>query len=94
MTGEIKYSDPISTASIDSGTVQNYSVFVTPTEYKYVAIVQRYGSDLFLHWRVISVYSDSALYPTPKNVIINENQFRNNIDFKVDFKNLPPQPFK
>jgi hypothetical protein len=94
LLGIIQFSDTLQTSSIDSGTSQRYDFYVPPGEYKYVAVVQLYGQDIFADWRVIAVYGFSQSTPFPLPVTITENEYRTGIDFIVDFKNLPPQPFK
>ena len=60
---------------------------------KYLAAAQQYGSNAFSDWRVIGLYkpiNDST--PTPLSVFAG--QVRNDLDINVDFKKIPPQPFK
>lgn len=93
LNGVIKSSDPLSVIG-DSGSVQQYTFFLDPGNYEYVAIVQRYGQNYYTDWRVISIYGYTAEHPTPKQVTVQPFQFITGIDFTVDFNNLPPQPFK
>lgn len=92
--GVIPYSDTLQLSSIDSGKTQRYEFFIPPAEYKYVAVVQQYGLLLYEDWRVVSVYGFSQLAPFPRPVTVAADKFQTGIDFVVDFRNLPPQPFK
>lgn len=92
--GVIPYSDTLQLSSIDSGKTQRYEFFIPPGEYKYVAVVQQYGLLLYEDWRVISIYGFSQSTPFPSPVTVTVEKFQTGIDFIVDFKNLPPQPFK
>ena len=91
LLGVIPYSDTLQLSSIDSGKTQPYKFFVPPGEYKYVAIVQLYGALIFEDWRVVSIY---GFPPSPLPITITPEKFQTGVDFIVDFKNLPPQPFK
>lgn len=92
--GVIPFSDTLQLSSIDSGKTQRYEFPIQPGEYKYVAVVQQYGVFIFEDWRVISVYGFSPSTPFPRPVTVTVDKFQTGIDFVVDFKNLPPQPFK
>ena len=94
LLGEIPFSDTLQLSSTDSGKTQRYEFFVPPGEYKYVAVVQQYGALIFEDWRVVSIYGFSPSTPFPRPVTVTVDKFQTGIDFIVDFKNLPPQPFK
>ncbi len=90
--GVIPFSDALQLSNVDSGKTQRYEFFLPPGEYKYVAVVQQYGILILKDWRVVSIYGFSQ--STPRSVTVTEGKFQTGIDFIVDFKNLPPQPFK
>lgn len=92
--GIIRTSDTLQLSSIDSGKTQRYEFLLPPGEYKYVAVVQLYGQFYFEDWRVISIYGFSPSTPFPRPITVAVDKFQTGIDFIVDFKNLPPQPFK
>lgn len=94
LLGAIPFSDSLQLSGIDSGKTQQYEFFLPPGEYKYVAVVQQYGMFIFEDWRVISIYGFSQSTPFPRPVTVASDKFQLGIDFIVDFKNLPPQPFK
>lgn len=88
----IPFSESLS-ATADSGKTIQYQMFVKPQTYYYVAVVQQYGMNPFVDWRVISVYGYTSANPNPKIVTVEEGEFTISINFIVDFYNLPPQPF-
>lgn len=93
LSSVIPFTESLPTA-VDSGSVLQYKFLLKPQTYPYVAVVQRYGSNFFLEWKVISVYGFSSAKSYPDTVIVKENRFVSNINFEVDYNNLPPQPFK
>lgn len=92
--GTIPFSDTLQVANIDSGKTQQYSFFLSPAEYKYVAVVQQYGDLIFEDWRVVGIYGFTPSSPYPASVTVTAGKFQTGVDFVVDFKHLPPQPFK
>ena len=60
-------------------------------ELKYIVVAMQIGNDLF-NQKVIAVYSISS-ENTPLTLFIEKGESFNNINFEVDFDNLPPQPF-
>lgn len=91
--GIIPFSEDIRLKA-DSGKTIQYEIFVKPQTYYYVAIVQQYGIDVFSQWKVVSVFGHTITNPNPAAISISDGKFTGNINFVVDFYNLPPQPFK
>ncbi len=91
--GVIPFSDDLR-QTVDSGKTVHYDFFVKPKTYYYVAIVQQFGIDVFSQWKVVAVYSSTGNDSIPTPVIITDGVFKRNINFTVDFYNLPPQPFR
>jgi hypothetical protein len=89
----IAYS-PASIPTADSGKTVSYEMLVKPKSYYYIAVVQQFGPDVFSQWRVVGIYGYSAASPSPKPVTVPSGGFIKGINIVVDFKNLPPQPFK
>lgn len=88
----IPYSGSLSDRVAPQTTIQ-YEMFVKPDTFKYVAVAQLFNSaNPFQDWRVVSIYGNSATNPTP--VVVIDGEMRKNVNFTVDFYNLPPQPFK
>ena len=68
--------------------------FSLPTgEYKYLAVVHQFGSNIFSDWRAVGQYDTDAdpLVPTP--VVIPPGDTLRGILIPVDFLNRPPPPF-
>ena len=93
-SGAIPYSGTLLPVTIDSGKTQTYQFLLRPGVYKYVAVVQQYGVLILQDWRVIGIYGYSPSSPFPGSVTVSAGRIQTGIDFIVDFKNLPPQPFK
>ena len=72
----------------------SYALAVTdaPRTFGYVVVALRYGPDIQLNWRMLDVYTltGDATQPTPLTVNILDDK---RVNFRVDFSNLPPQPF-
>ncbi len=62
-------------------------------EFEYIVAAQQYGSNLFQDWRVVGVYTRSGDVNQPSSVDLGQGRYVGNIDIRVDFNNLPPQPF-
>ncbi len=88
----IPYSGSLSD-QVAANTAIQYEMFVKPDTFKYVAVAQLFNSaNPFQDWRVVSIYGNSATNPSP--VVVIDGEMKKNINFSVDFYNLPPQPFK
>ncbi len=92
-SGAIPYSGTLLLSTIDSGKTQTYQFLLQPGVYKYVAVVQQYGILILNDWKVVSIYGYSQATPSPGVVTVSEGKIQTGINFIVDFKNLPPQPF-
>jgi hypothetical protein len=64
-----------------------------PVNLKYIAVAQQYDSSLFSQ-RAIGVYTTNGDVNTPSQINVGYGTTIRNINITVDFKNLPPQPFK
>ena len=91
--GVISFSNENFSNQTRQNGVINYLMFVKPQTYKYVAVVQQYGDNEFHDWRVVSVFGFSQTNPTHLPVIVEEDKITKNVNFIIDFHNLPPQPF-
>lgn len=89
----IPFSNSLSDKVSANSSVQ-YETFVKPQTYYYVAVAQLYGTNIFQDWRVVSIYGHTPSHPDPLPVIVVDGEMKKNINFTVDFYNLPPQPFK
>lgn len=93
LDGVIPFSENFK-QSADSGKTIRYELFVKPQTYYYVAVVQQFGIDVFSQWKVVSVYGYGPSDPNPKIIAVEDGKFTRNINFTVDFYDLPPQPFR
>ena len=91
-SGKAVYTD--STIAQTSVTVR-YQIQNSNTigMFKYIVVVQQYGTNIFTDWRVVGVYSKINDKTVPGSIEISGNSFLDHIDIPVDFYNLPPQPF-
>jgi hypothetical protein len=64
-----------------------------PGLYEYVAIAQQYGPNVMAQWKVAGVYTvrQDAAVPEPVRVLLH--RITTDVDFTVDFRNPPPQPW-
>lgn len=62
--------------------------------YPYVAVMYQYGPSILTQWRPGGVYSNGPgpFDPAPLRVLLHRVQ--RNVDFLVDFNNLPPPPWR
>ena len=61
--------------------------------FAYVVAAQQYGDNLFQDWRVVGVFTRSGDVNIPSPVELGSGLYLDDIDIRVDFDNLPPQPF-
>ncbi|PIU45283.1 MAG: hypothetical protein COS95_04390 [Ignavibacteriales bacterium CG07_land_8_20_14_0_80_59_12] len=95
-TDSVKIYPPVAQSrGLQMGQAElRYQFFVDPGEYKFVALLYRYGSQIFSDWRVIGFYgSYTATELSPRSVVVRPGEFTEGIDFAVDLNNPPPQPF-
>ena len=78
----------------DSGKTITYEMFVKPQTYYYLAIVQQYGIDVFSQWKVVGVFGYVPSQTQSKIITVPDGKFIRDVNFTVDFYQLPPQPFK
>jgi len=63
-----------------------------PVELNYMVVSMQYN-EILDSQRVISIYSKSNNFDEPSSLFVNPGTTFTNIDFYVDFDNLPNQPF-
>lgn len=61
--------------------------------FAYIVAAQQFGGNLFQDWRVVGVYTASGDVNNPTPVDLGSGRYVGDIEIKVDFANLPPQPF-
>ena len=73
----------------------SYSFKVTgvPRTFRYVVVAMQDGANIFYDWLLLSVHSPTNDPEQPGIVTVDPGE-RIEIDFTVDFANLPPQPIQ
>jgi hypothetical protein len=61
--------------------------------FEYVVAAQQFGGNLFQDWRVVGVYTATGDVNQPTAVDLGDGRYIGDLEIKVDFTNLPPQPF-
>ncbi|MCI0708424.1 MAG: hypothetical protein L0Y80_13175 [Ignavibacteriae bacterium] len=78
----------------DSVASVQYSFFLPPAEYKYIAVVQRINQEYAASsLRIIGLYGMPTNPSEPRSVTVTASEFFGNIDITANFYQLPPQPF-
>jgi len=87
-TGFPKFVDSIAYVFSNEGAI------IKVTEYKYVALAWRYGTNFLVDWRPAGVYTTTpgSFDPAPVRVLLH--RITPDIDIEVDFYNLPPKPWQ
>ena len=70
-----------------------YMIQLDPGYYEYIAIAQQYGSNLFTDWLAAGQYDTLYSDEFPTAITVVSGEILENINIKVDFDSLPPQPF-
>ena len=76
---------------VDS-TTYVVEVIGTPRTFEYVVVAMQSGPDFLKDWLMLDVYAPSGDPNQPGRIVVPSGGTVP-IDFKVDFANLPPQPF-
>lgn len=71
-----------------------YGFRIRAGHYPYVVVAQQFGHDVMKDWRVVGQYDLDSNLVIPEAIDVPENGLLSNINFNVDFKNPPPQPFR
>ncbi len=72
----------------------SYSFPLPPAEYKYIAVIQHFKSDISAQaLRVVGLYGSGSNPQQPLAVTVRDFEFVNDINITVNFYKLPPQPF-
>jgi hypothetical protein len=64
-----------------------------PAQFRYVAVAQQFGSNIFSDWRAVGVFAPFDRRDTPTAIPLSTGSQIENIRIVVDFNDLPPQPF-
>jgi hypothetical protein len=67
-------------------------VLATPRTFTYVVVALQNGPNFQTDWIMLDVYAPTG-DPSQPGIVIVPSGNTVNVDFRVDFSNLPPQPF-
>lgn len=67
-------------------------VLATPRTFEYVVVALQDGPNILTDWLMLDVYSSTGDPSAPSRILVPSGGTVN-VDFRVDFTNLPPQPF-
>ena len=70
-----------------------YVMQLDPGYYGYIAIAQQYGPNLFTDWLAAGQYDTLFSDELPTSITVISGDLLQDINIKVDFDSLPPQPF-
>jgi hypothetical protein len=62
--------------------------------YNYVVVAWRYGPNYFADWAPAGVYTLTPGTFEPAAVIVRSHRLKKDVNITVDFKNLPPKPWR
>lgn len=65
-----------------------------PANYEYIIVAQQYGPNVLTQWQPAGVYTrrPNSFEPAPLRILLH--RIVPNIDIEVDFRNLPPKPWR
>ncbi len=82
-------------ALADTGTDSvRYVINLTPGTYAYVVVAQQFGADVMADWRAVGLFSADTSHIVPAPVVVAAGDTARGIDIDVDFRHLPPPPFR
>lgn len=89
--GTAVFSEPLAyDSSTQAYRVQNAQL---TGSFRYIVAAQQYGENLFQDWRVVGVFTVVNDVTQPGAIDLGSGRFVRDVDIRVDFRNLPPQPF-
>lgn len=72
----------------------SYSFPLPPGTYRYVGVLQQFREEISIRsLRVVGLYGTETVPPQPVEVRVNDFEFVEGINMRVNFHKLPPQPF-
>ena len=70
-----------------------YEFSLPAGQYEYICVAQQYGPFLYTDWRAVGQYDIDVTDPDPSAVEVIQDSVIANINIRVDFQDLPVQPF-
>lgn len=83
---------PVMLPTLQDSTAYVLEVLATPRSFEYVVVALQNGPDFLKNWLMLDVYAPTGDPSVPGRVLVPSAGVID-LDFRVDFKNLPPQPF-
>lgn len=83
---------PVMLPTLQDSTPYVLEVLATPRTFEYIVVALQDGPSFLTDWLMLDVYAPSGDPTQPGRVVVPSGGTFN-LDFKVDFNNLPPQPF-
>jgi hypothetical protein len=83
---------PLMLPTLVDSTSYVLEVVGTPRTFEYVVVAMQSGPDFLKDWLMLDVYAPSGDPNQPGRIVVPSGGTVP-IDFRVDFANLPPQPF-
>lgn len=83
---------PVMLPTLQDSTGYVLEVLGTPRTFEYIVVALQDGPSFLTDWLMLDVYAPSGDPNQPGRVVIPSGGTIN-LDFRVDFNNLPPQPF-
>jgi hypothetical protein len=71
-----------------------YTIALGTGAWAYVAVAQRFGSNIYADWRAVGQYDLDTILTVPSPVIVQPRDTTYDININVDFDNPPPPPFR
>lgn len=90
--GNARYTDTLKPFGSDS---IRYSLILDPLPagtYRYIAVAEQYGPNLYSDWRIVGLYWDSADTTRPGIVDVPADQIVQGINIRADFRKIIPPP--
>jgi hypothetical protein len=83
---------PVMLPTLQDSTSYVLEVLGTPRTFEYIVVALQDGPSFLTDWLMLDVFAPSGDPNQPGRVVIPSGGTIN-VDFRVDFNNLPPQPF-
>jgi hypothetical protein len=83
---------PVMLPTLQDSTPYVLEVLATPRSFEYVVVALQNGPDFLKNWLMLDVYAPTGDPSVPGRVLVPSAGVID-LDFRVDFTNLPPQPF-
>ncbi|MBU3678611.1 MAG: hypothetical protein FGM32_03275 [Candidatus Kapabacteria bacterium] len=83
---------PLMLPTFEDSTLYVLEVLGTPRTFEYVVVAMQNGPSFLTDWLMLDVYAPSGDPSQPGRIVVPSGATID-LNFQVDFNNLPPQPF-